>query len=199
MSFQAAISSVFQKYVCFTGRARRSEYWYFILFNWAVNLVLTALYRSTESAFVSTLMSLWSIGVFLPNLGVSWRRLHDVGRSGAWWFLNFVPLVGQIILLIWLCKDSQPGPNQYGDSPKYPSGGFGGYNPNGYTPNNGYNPNNSYNPNNGYNPNAYTPNNGGYTPNNGSYTQPGDGKTPVSYDPSAPSGQNNGNDRPWDF
>ncbi len=126
MSFQDAIASVFQKYICFSGRARRREYWYFVLLNWVVSAVLTAFIRYTDSDFPSLLLSLWNIAVFLPGLGVCWRRLHDIGRSGAWFFLNFVPLIGQIILLVLLCKDSQPGWNQYGDSPKYPSGGYGG-------------------------------------------------------------------------
>ena len=126
MSFQAAITSVFQKYVCFSGRARRSEYWYFALLNWAVSAVLTAFTRYTDSSFPSLLLSLWNIGVLLPGLGVCWRRLHDTGRSGAWFFLNLIPIVGQIILIIWLCGDSQPGWNRYGDSPKYLSGGYGG-------------------------------------------------------------------------
>ena len=132
MSFQDAIASVFQKYICFSGRARRREYWYFVLLNWAVGAVLTAFVRYSDSNSPSLLLSLWNIAVFLPGLGVFWRRLHDIGRSGAWFFLNFVPLIGQIILLILLCKDSQPGWNQYGDSPKYPSGGYGGgYGPGG--------------------------------------------------------------------
>ena len=107
-------------------RARRSEYWYFALLNWAVSAVLTAFTRYTDSSFPSLLLSLWNIGVLLPGLGVCWRRLHDTGRSGAWFFLNLIPVVGQIVLLIWLCGDSQPGWNRYGDSPKYPSGGYGG-------------------------------------------------------------------------
>ena len=139
LSFQQAITSVFQKYLCFSGRARRSEYWYFALLNWVVTAVLTAVVRNTDSSFASLLLSLWNIAVLLPGLGVCWRRLHDIGRSGAWFFLNLVPLVGQIILLVWLCRDSQPGWNQYGDSPKYPSGGYGGgYGQGGYGQQGGY-------------------------------------------------------------
>ena len=159
MSFQEAITSVFQKYLCFSGRARRSEYWYFALLNWAVTAVLTAFVRNTDSSFPSLLLSLWNIGVFLPGLGVCWRRLHDIGRSGAWFFLNFVPVVGQIILIIWLCRDSQPGWNQYGDSPKYPSGGYGGgYDQGGYGQN-------SYGQQGGYTQNPYQQN--PYGQNNG--------------------------------
>ena len=101
MSFQAAITSVFQKYVCFSGRARRSEYWYFALLNWAVSAVLAAIARNSDSSLASLFLYLWYIGVFLPRLGVCWRRLHDTGRSGAWYFLNLIPLVGQIILITW--------------------------------------------------------------------------------------------------
>lgn len=171
MSFQDAIRSVFQKYICFTGRARRSEYWYFCLLNWVVSAVLTALYESTDSSIFSLFLSLWNIGVFLPGLGVFWRRMHDIGRSGANIFWNFLPLIGQIILLVRLCKDSQPGMNRYGDSPKYPSGGYGpgswgqgGYGQPGYSQPN-YGQQNGYNPN-GYNQNGYNPPNNGQ---NGSY------------------------------
>ncbi len=83
MSFQEAIQSVFQKYICFSGRARRSEYWYFALLNWVVSAVLTAIARNFDSSLASLFLTLWNIGVFLPGLGVCWRRLHDIGRSGA--------------------------------------------------------------------------------------------------------------------
>lgn len=81
MSFQEAIQSVFQKYICFSGRARRSEYWYFALLNWAVSAVLTAIARNFDSSLASLFLTLWNIGVFLPGLGVCWRRLHDIGPS----------------------------------------------------------------------------------------------------------------------
>ena len=120
MSFQEAIQSVFQKYICFSGRARRSEYWYFALLNWAVSAVLTAIARNFDSSLASLFLTLWNIGVFLPGLGVCWRRLHDIGRSGAWYFLNLIPLVGQIILLIWLCKDASPAGTSTATAPSTP-------------------------------------------------------------------------------
>lgn len=147
MSFQDAISSVFHKYVCFTGRARRSEYWYWSLLSCIVSAILGSIYNISENSFIGLLSTVWALGTFLPSLGVFWRRMHDIGKSGAWYFLNFVPLVGQIILLVWLCKDSQPGINQYGPSPKYPAPG--GYNPYGGAPNGGYNPY-GYDPNNNH-------------------------------------------------
>ena len=151
MSFQQAISSVFSKYVCFTGRARRSEYWYWTLLCAVVSGVLGEIYNVTDSSFISILSGLWSLGVFLPSLGVFWRRMHDIGKSGAWYLLNLIPLVGQIILLVWVCKDSQPGSNQYGPSPKYPAPG--GFNPYGGAPNGGYNPyGGDPNSNNGWDP-----------------------------------------------
>lgn len=119
MTFQQAVQSVFAKYATFSGRARRKEYWYFVLFNAVVSIVIGALARTIGGENLErTLTSIWSLAVLIPGLAVVWRRLHDIGKSGAWWFLVFVPVVGWIILLVWLCQDSQPGENQYGPNPK---------------------------------------------------------------------------------
>lgn len=66
----------------------------------------------------TAISGLYSLAVLLPSLAVCWRRLHDIGKSGAWWLLVFVPLVGALILVIWFAKDTQPGENQYGPDPK---------------------------------------------------------------------------------
>lgn len=119
MTFQQAVQSVFAKYATFSGRARRKEYWYFVLFNMVVSIVIGMLARAIGGENLErTLTSIWSLAVLIPGLAVVWRRLHDIGKSGAWWFLVFVPVVGWIILLIWFCQDSQPGENQYGPNPK---------------------------------------------------------------------------------
>ena len=119
MTFQQAVQSVFAKYATFSGRARRKEYWYFVLFNMVVSIVIGALARAIGGENLErTLNGIWSLAVLIPGLAVVWRRLHDIGKSGAWWFLVFVPVVGWIILLIWFCQDSQPGENQYGPNPK---------------------------------------------------------------------------------
>ena len=118
MGFGEALQSVFSKYATFSGRARRSEYWYFFLFNVIVTVVLNILYSSTDSTIFAALMSLYSLATLVPGLAVSWRRLHDISRSGVNYLLILIPLVGAIILLVWMCKDSYPGINQYGPNPK---------------------------------------------------------------------------------
>ena len=124
MTIKEAVTSVFQKYATFSGRARRSEYWYFTLFNSLVSSLLTVLGRNifgdgSSTNIFTILASLYSLAVFLPALAVTWRRLHDVGKSGANYFWVFLPVVGWIMLVVWLCRDSQPGDNQYGPNPKY--------------------------------------------------------------------------------
>ena len=109
MSFGEAVSSVFSHYADFTGRARRSEYWWFYLFMFIVGCVVV---------WIPVLPILWSIAIFIPNLAVSVRRLHDIGKSGWNMLFLLVPLVGVILLIIWFCKDSDPGANEYGPNPK---------------------------------------------------------------------------------
>ena len=111
-----------QHYADFNGRARRSEYWYFVLFNFIVS-ILIGLSLGVIAGLLNVpalvyLAYLWSLAVFIPSLAVSVRRLHDIGRSGWWLLLSLIPLVGSIILIIWCCFDSQPGANQYGSNPK---------------------------------------------------------------------------------
>ena len=117
MGFGEAVKSVFSKYATFSGRARRSEYWYFILLNLIVGVVFAIL--STFLGNIGTILAcLYELAVLIPSLAVIWRRLHDIGKSGGWAFISFVPLAGVIILLVFLCRDSQPGENQYGPNPK---------------------------------------------------------------------------------
>ncbi|MDQ0200763.1 DUF805 domain-containing protein [Neobacillus ginsengisoli] len=107
---------VLKNYVGFQGRARRKEYWMFFLFNSIVSIVLSILDRVLH---VSPLLStLYSLAVLLPYLAVSIRRLHDTGKSGWWLLIGLIPLVGAIILIVFMCQDSQPNDNQYGPNPK---------------------------------------------------------------------------------
>lgn len=108
---------VLKKYAVFSGRARRKEYWYFILFNLIVTILLNSLLGRFGSE-LAILRWLYGLAVFLPSLGVTVRRLHDTGRSGWWILLGLVPVVGSIILLVFCAQDSHPGPNQYGQNPK---------------------------------------------------------------------------------
>ena len=116
MSFSDAISTCLRKYATFSGRARRSEYWWFTLAN-----VLAAILASLVDQLlaVSGVSLLVTVGLLLPSLAVTVRRLHDTGRTGWWCFIALVPLVGAVVLLVFDCLDSTPGDNQYGPSPKY--------------------------------------------------------------------------------
>jgi len=116
MNIQESVLTCINKYFDFTGRARRSEYWWFILAVYVVDVILTALGR--KIGIFNVLASLVSLALLIPSLAVNWRRMHDVGRSGAWFFINFLPIIGNIIYLVFAVQDSQPGSNQYGPNPK---------------------------------------------------------------------------------
>ena len=123
MTMKEAVINVLNNYATFSGRARRSEYWYFVLCTSLVATALGVLARATggESArfnLFASLDSLFSIAIFIPNLAVIWRRLHDIGKSGLNYFWILLPVIGWIILLVWLCRDSEPGENAYGPNPK---------------------------------------------------------------------------------
>lgn len=125
MSFGAAISSFFSKYVTFSGRARRSEFWYAVLFTTLVSMAIGIVFPGTVQYVndvaiqqASTASNLWSLATLLPSLSLTWRRLHDAGRNGAYFFFVLIPIVGWIILFIQLVKDSQPGANAYGEPVK---------------------------------------------------------------------------------
>ena len=104
MGFSQAVKSVFSNYANFSGRARRSEYWYFVLFSLIISLI----------PIVNLIVGLISI---IPGIAVCVRRLHDIGKSGWWLLLCLIPIVN-LILLVWYCTDSQPGENQWGANPK---------------------------------------------------------------------------------
>ncbi len=102
---------VLKKYAVFTGRARRKECWMFVLVSFIICFVLSILKLNAIS-------SLYSLAVLVPSIAVAIRRLHDTGRSGWWFLISFIPLVGTIILIVFLAQDSQAGENQYGPNPK---------------------------------------------------------------------------------
>lgn len=121
MSFFEAVKSYFKNYATFKGRARRSEFWFTVLFTVLVSAALSIVFPGPiETVWdmdveqSSAAENLWSLATIVPSLAVTWRRLHDVGRSGSYFFFVFIPIAGVIMLLIQLTKDSQPGENQYG-------------------------------------------------------------------------------------
>ncbi|MEK3884626.1 DUF805 domain-containing protein [Paenibacillus sp. PL2-23] len=106
---------VIKNYVGFTGRARRKEYWMFVLFNIIISVALSII--EMIAGMPSILTWLYSLAIFLPSLAVLVRRLHDTGRSGWWVLIGLIPLVGFIILLVFACMEGE-GDNQYGPDPK---------------------------------------------------------------------------------
>lgn len=148
MGFMTAVRTCLSKYVDFSGRARRSEFWYFVLFTFLVSIVASVLDLAlgTEdfnrgSGLVGTATGL---ALFLPSIAVAARRLHDIGRSGWWQLIGLVsipvifivPLLGLLValgalvlLIVWFCTDSEAD-NHYGPNPKTgPHGHEGGYPP----------------------------------------------------------------------
>ena len=115
MSFADAIRSVFSKYATFSGRARRSEFWWFTLFAVILYIIVGIIDAAAKNAILGIIVGL---GLLLPSLAVTARRLHDTGRSGWWILIGLIPFVGFIVLLVFECQDSQPGANSYGPSPK---------------------------------------------------------------------------------
>lgn len=109
-------------YANFTGRARRQEYWMFVLFNLifvigvaVVSGILTAL---TDVAAFASLYVIYVLGIIIPSLAVAVRRLHDVGKSGWFYFISLIPLIGGIWLIILFATEGDKGPNSYGPDPK---------------------------------------------------------------------------------
>jgi uncharacterized membrane protein YhaH (DUF805 family) len=114
VGFSEAVGSCFSKYVTFSGRAVRSEFWYFALFQILANLVASTV---DYSLGVNIVGPLFDIVVALPALAVAVRRLHDIDKSGWWVLLWFVPIIGWLFLLIWHCTKGTLGPNRFGPDP----------------------------------------------------------------------------------
>lgn len=133
MSLGTSIKTVLSKYACFSGRAQRSEFWWWTLVYYILSYIVSTVtytsYADDMRLFIQTLdfgyypfemyslNGLFSLVFLLPNLGVTVRRLHDTGRSGWWVLLYFLCCIGNIILLVWLCQASQDTENEYGPVP----------------------------------------------------------------------------------
>lgn len=115
MSFPDAVRTALSKYATFSGRARRSEYWWFTLFTVTV-YIATSIIDAVIGKDIVTLLAY--LALLLPGLAVTVRRLHDTSRSGWWILIGIVPLVGAIVLIVFQVQDSHPGTNAYGPSPK---------------------------------------------------------------------------------
>lgn len=115
------LNAIRYNYLNFSGRARRREYWMYALINIIIGFVLEAidvfLINRSGNQFMM-LTTIYSVVVFLPGVAVSVRRLHDIGRSGVWLLISFIPLIGAIILIVFFATDSVPETNKWGSNPK---------------------------------------------------------------------------------
>jgi uncharacterized membrane protein YhaH (DUF805 family) len=120
MGFTDAIKTCFRKYIGFSGRAARSEYWYWALFilllqivAWLIDMTLFGF----NTTGVNPIGSIFSLATFLPGLAVSIRRLHDIDRVGWWVLLALIPVIGWIVLIYWACLRGTVGANRFGPDP----------------------------------------------------------------------------------
>ena len=124
MDFKTAVESVLKNnYANFNGRARRSEFWYYYLFTFALGVVLSIISGvlggvAVLGTIIKIVVWLIDVALIIPGIAVGFRRLHDTGKSGLFILVNFIPLVGSIIYIVLCVQDSQPGENQYGPNPK---------------------------------------------------------------------------------
>ncbi len=108
-------TSAVQQYVNFEGRNTRTQYWMYILF-YMIIYIGCAMVDGILGTQIITL--LYSLALLLPSIAVATRRLHDTGRSGWWQLIGLIPLIGWIVLIVFLAQDTHPGENQYGPNPK---------------------------------------------------------------------------------
>ena len=108
-----------RKYAVFNGRARRREFWTFELGNFLIFVTLIVIGGVSRSSIAANILpALFVLAMVIPSLAGQVRRLHDTNRSGWWIFISLVPLVGAVILWVFLFTDSNPGENRYGPNPK---------------------------------------------------------------------------------
>jgi len=124
MNLKTSVTTVLGKYATFTGRATRSEYWWYILAFALLGAVLAVIEGSLIAPMLGfepfaeeagqPLRMLAGLALFLPTLTVTVRRLHDVDRSGWWYLLSLIPVIGILVLLYWYIQPGTEGPNQFG-------------------------------------------------------------------------------------
>jgi len=111
-----------KQYADFKGRARRKEFWLFILFYFIFYVLAVVLDNvlgiTIDYMYVGPVTSMFSLVMIIPNLSVTVRRLHDIGKSGWFIFIGLIPVIGSIWLLVLMFKNSQSGTNEYGPNPK---------------------------------------------------------------------------------
>ncbi len=116
MDFSQAIKTCLNKYATFSGRAQRSEYWYFFLFMVLANIVASVL-DSVIFGDIPVLYLIATLALLVPSIAAGVRRLHDTDKSGWWLLLGLIPFVGAIVLIVFFCQRGTVGPNQFGPDP----------------------------------------------------------------------------------
>lgn len=116
-----AYQSFWKNYVNFKDRTSRAGYWYVVLVNAIIGIIIYALsfiavmMESSGLAMVASVLSIvYALATIIPTIALSVRRLHDIGKSGIWYLIIFVPCVGSIVFLVFMCMPSVQGENQYG-------------------------------------------------------------------------------------
>ena len=120
MDFAQAVKTCLNKYATFSGRAQRSEYWYFFLFMIVVNIVASVL-DSAIFGDIPVLYLISTLALIVPSIAAGVRRLHDTDKSGWWLLLGLIPIVGAIVLIVFFCQRGTVGPNQFGADPQQAS------------------------------------------------------------------------------
>jgi uncharacterized membrane protein YhaH (DUF805 family) len=121
MTLQEAVKAVLGKYADFSGRSRRSEYWYWGLAVFVAEIAVLII-RSAANGLGQVLYIALVLATIVPSLAVAVRRLHDTGRSGWFVLIGLIPIIGWIVLIVFAAQDSAPGANAYGPSPKGDAG-----------------------------------------------------------------------------
>jgi uncharacterized membrane protein YhaH (DUF805 family) len=122
MDFMTSVRTVLGKYVTFSGRAQRSEYWWYALFTFVTSIVLSILDGilfgvTAAGQSIGILSGLFSLAVLLPSIAVGVRRLHDLDKSGWWLLLALIPILGFLVLLYFFIQRGTEGPNRFGPDP----------------------------------------------------------------------------------
>ena len=118
---------VLKNYLNFEGRARRKEYWMFVLFSLIISIVLgivDGILGMKTSTGIGMLGAVYSLGVIIPSIAVGARRLHDIDKSGWWQLIGIIPLLGWIVLIVWAATEGNHGSNRYGPDPKTETDGM---------------------------------------------------------------------------
>ena len=120
MNFGQSIRSGFKRYLDFSGRSSRSEYWWWALLNVILSVFSSVLVVNAAAEYEDLAVTFYlivNLVMFVPNLAMSVRRFHDLDRSGWWLFIGVIPLVGPIILIFWFCTKGTDGANRFGIDP----------------------------------------------------------------------------------